>query len=1509
MLTFNSYLVLENSAGETKVLVPIGIITSPLDAVIVKTAEDVGAELQLYAYDVHPRLKTLRSPSIAARLYLACLYAATASMLPEPRQGMTGDEYAINLLRECWVNRPLTTEEADNLGQLLRYCSRAPALKLLCRDLYNSSQMLSFAHSDEKSEKEIDDDFDFDKVATEYRIQSKLGHNKLNPRTRLTTTEYSRIFADHPKSSKLWRHNKKYETIVVGSYEAGSGGLPRYGGMVEDIEVQLRTLVKEKPRAHRVFPLKQNKGAGILEGREFQELKDSWEAYHSQADVVLDSNPPEMSCFFEDLKAKVLRSRKELELHFTSVFNIIPREDEVIVVIQAPFLRLSKEIPPLVNRSDLLRMAVDKAYFKELYPFLTATSRANIYEDILLWMKLCVLEDKLDRLLILCHADSEQQLVKELEVYRVWKAEDHPRWLVFEVEGRLQIRPKQYIVANAILTNPGAIVQLNMGEGKTRVIIPMIIMQLTSSATAAPKDNWSIPRIHFLTALLSEGFAHIHEFLTASVLNVKLFCLPFSREVELDIDKVNAIHNTLIACRQERGAVVIAPEHRLSLYLKRFDLTATDSEGTAEAVRRRLIDLDTGYRFVDILDESDEILRHKYNLIYSVGNHMGLEAGSHRWTVCQALLMAIKRDVHVRKLLQSPALAKIETVDGLDDFNNFPAFPRLRLLPGSELDSQKGELLRALANAVINDPPYELRWLRACMSLKEDIVRFVTEERETVRENLVSQYQADTPQFADLLALRGYLACGLLTNSLQQRHRVNYGVKRVGGATKKRLAVPFRACDTPSERSEYAHPDSAICFTTLSYYYDGLTRMELVTAFGVLLRLGLTAQETIYNEWFSLAYDGMSTETCEKIDTVRKIDLSNAVQVDVLHSQYGKNICTVNFWLINCVFPIETVQYPYKIVATPWDLANNPQGQCMGFSGTDDNRDLQPLQVHQQRVEDSPELSATNGMMLARTLGNPEYIDLSEGTLEAPWKAALDVVLAKGCSAIIDAGALFVGLNNSDIATKILGELIAHPDIPLRSVLFFNTDKSDPSKHGWRIRDVKGREWPRHSAPIRDADCFVFFDESRCRGADVKMRSTAKAALTVGPRMCKDKLMQAAGRMRMLDKGQSLVFIGDSEVTRKIKVLNEIPQLDDPTSLHLLEWVMHNTIEETKAGLLEWSHQGALFCATNEDPEYAILDESNSLSHLYDHQKVAQPVTEIHRADVQRYAVHRKNAPLSESMHKLSTKIAAQVENFGSDVSFLRSSVDEECERELEKEVEQEEEEERHLPRMIAVRERDWTNYESVLRCRDVADLRALTGVKSLRDVVNTSRYIDWKHKINYISFAACNGVYSTANFIDTVAYNDDNPSPNEEYLRPVDAVLWLPRVSSVVLLSEREADKVLPILAAAKKSIPSADVAKSDMPRFLNLNYLRPSTSVSLKWSTVSNFPTKSLVQLQLFNGETSYPTSAQKAELTALLAAGGRDNVKTAQSAALVLPVLRGLHFMISRSDLEMICTRENT
>ncbi len=72
-----------------------------------------------------------------ARLQLAALYAATSTLLPEPHtHRATGAQTALQLLRQCWGNRPLTIWELCQLqrvGQLGGHL--APALHLLAHEL------------------------------------------------------------------------------------------------------------------------------------------------------------------------------------------------------------------------------------------------------------------------------------------------------------------------------------------------------------------------------------------------------------------------------------------------------------------------------------------------------------------------------------------------------------------------------------------------------------------------------------------------------------------------------------------------------------------------------------------------------------------------------------------------------------------------------------------------------------------------------------------------------------------------------------------------------------------------------------------------------------------------------------------------------------------------------------------------------------------------------------------------------------------------------------------------------------------------------------------------------------------------------------------------------------------------------------------------------------------------------------------------------------------------------
>ncbi len=156
---------------------------------------------------------------------------------------------------------------------------------------------------------------------------------------------------------------------------------------------------------------------------------------------------------------------------------------------------------------------------------------------------------------------------------------------------------------------------------------------------------------------------------------------------------------------------------------------------------------------------------------------------------------------------------------------------------------------------------------------------------------------------------------------------------------------------------------------------------------------------------------------------MRKLDTSSPQQVQLLHKYFGHNMEAANFWLAFCVLPHETRQYPQRLAASAWHLADTrssvsssdsgtsparPAGRggasstqaaanggssphlgsrhaqaaagraaVVGFSGTNDNQLLLPAQVHQAELVEQPQLCATNGYMLDMLLRTASYSTLT----------------------------------------------------------------------------------------------------------------------------------------------------------------------------------------------------------------------------------------------------------------------------------------------------------------------------------------------------------------------------------------------------------------------------------------------------------------------------------------------------------------------------------------------------
>ncbi|KAI9446787.1 hypothetical protein H4582DRAFT_1763938, partial [Lactarius indigo] len=93
----------------------------------------------------------------------------------------------------------------------------------------------------------------------------------------------------------------------------------------------------------------------------------------------------------------------------------------------------------------------------------------------------------------------------------------------------------------------------------------------------------------------------------------------------------------------------------------------------------------------------------------------------------------------------------------------------------------------------------------------------------------------------------------------------------------------------------------------------------------------------------------------------------------------------------------------------------------------------------------------------------------------------------------------------------------------------------------------------------------------------LKLPRGTRAAVTLGPKVTKDRLLQVGCmRMRQLGKGQSVMFFAPGEMDRRIHDL--IPGEQGPENgvgaIDVLRWVMHETCEDITRRLPQWAQQG-----------------------------------------------------------------------------------------------------------------------------------------------------------------------------------------------------------------------------------------------------------------------------------------------------------------------------------------------
>ncbi|KIM82965.1 hypothetical protein PILCRDRAFT_819766 [Piloderma croceum F 1598] len=749
------------------------------------------------------------------------------------------------------------------------------------------------------------------------------------------------------------------------------------------------------------------------------------------------------------------------------------------------------------------------------------------------------------RLLWSALKENHDDFSKELknQVCRSQDAKQCLDWLLIQVDNNFLARPIQIHVAQQMIdpdSGKNMVLQLNMGEGKSSVIVPMVAVALA--------DGEKLVRVVVLKSLAGRMFQLLVERLSG-LANRQVFYMPFSRSVKLEAEQAQLIRDLYNDCMRVGGILVVQPEHILSYKLMGIERLFSSTSSTDRKVADEILASQRWLeeRSRDVLDESDEILHVRYQLIYTMGQQRSLEDHPDRWTTAQQVFSLVEK--HTPKLQKRFPMG-VEVQE-----SRHGGFPPLRIL---HLDAGKA-LVSLIAKDVLDGALPNCPYGVFSRRVRRAALRMITEANISKGDaEMLTTYCEGSGSWKGLLLLRGLLAQGLLVYVLKERRwRVDYGLD----PSRSLLAVPYRAKDIPALRAEFGHPDVAVVLTCLSYYYGGLSDDQLDLCFQLLYKLDNPTME--YEKW---VYNEPSVPlVLHQLSGVNIRDPEQRKQQ--LFPLFRHNRVVIDFYLSQVVFPKEAKEFPKKLTTSGWDIAESKRHITTGFSGTNDNQYLLPTSITQR---DPLQQLSTNAKVLSYLLQpeNNHYICVQNEHGERLSAQSFLELLVKQTPEIrilLDVGAQMLEMRNVELAKHWLS---LKPDVP--AVIYFE----DNDQICVLTRDGTVETFISSPFNQRLDKCLVYLDDVHTRGTDLKLPRDSRAAVTLGPKVTKDRLLQGCMRMRRLGHGQSVMFFAPLEVHRTIQ---EGKPSSDPSQVEvrdILRWTMLETCADIQHHVPHWAEQG-----------------------------------------------------------------------------------------------------------------------------------------------------------------------------------------------------------------------------------------------------------------------------------------------------------------------------------------------
>ncbi|KAK6502488.1 hypothetical protein TWF506_003070 [Arthrobotrys conoides] len=945
-----------------------------------------------------------------------------------------------------------------------------------------------------------------------------------------------------------------------------------------------------------------------------------------------------------------------------------------------------------------------------------------------------------------------------------WDPLKYPDWLLLEIDSNMLIRPDQVDVAHATIqpaSGNNSVLQMNMGQGKTSCVMPM--------AAAVLADGKKLLRVVVPRALLLQTVQMIHARL-GGLVGREVRHIPFSRQTPTSTEvmmKFHNIHTKIIKCF---GLMVTLPEHTLSFMLSGLQRLSDGRVEEAKPMIRIQGWLNKVSR--DLLDESDFTLAVKTQLIYPSGSQRAFDGHPHRWRTIEALLKLVEAYVDTLRILFPRSIEVVRRPGG------YPFIYFLRR------DAEEN-LIKRLADEISAGKTDILPMVDQTVAVQTAVKQFIycANTSANLPVKIRSVFSSKPTVLKTIYLLRGLFVHRILLLALKKRWNVQYGLH----PTRDPVAVPYYAKGVPSEQAEWGHPDVAILFTCLSFYYHGLNMDQLGQSLRFVIQSDDPASE--YDRWTH-----SSNTLPDSLREWNSINSDDEVQLTEIWSHVRYNVVVINHFLNNFVFPKHAKQFLTKLQASGWDipLFAGSMNNCdtyrktltTGFSGTNDNRTMLPLTVTQ---EDLPALSHTNAEVLTYLLQprNREYI-LAVGKHNRRWSER-DLLLnlsSKGIRILIDAGAQILEMDNLQLIEMWMGIDTQPP-----AAIYF--DKNKPT-----VYYRNGNTAPLLATPYAEdsADCLIYLDESHTRGTDLKMPARARGALTLGLGQTKDHTVQAAMRLRQLGTTQSVTFFAPLEVHQGILDTRKTLPTAPVDSRDVVTWLLHQTCAGIEQLQPLYFSQGMDFCrrvqAASDNP-YFLEDPTHLQEYL---NTLRQPEQQSLRQMYEPKQGNKANATIqnpSTEIHKFIKELKGRRKGFQDTGEAVHGSALQEVEQEREVAFEVESVREVQKPVHYTPHRFLGLHEDLIAFVNSGYALKWSRGYEPAFLALRKACSLGEKYKIDY-NYAS-DLLYASTEFFRTVHLRSGNFI--DDFQRPVNWIIMSIKTNIAIIITPEEAEYLIPHL------------------------------------------------------------------------------------------------------------------